>query len=52
MRILSRVSNLVRGSLAQWIGRREHRNPAAVYEAAIDDACRAVRSTAPAPRRA
>ena len=37
MLILSRVTNLIRGALAQWIGRREHRNPAAVYEAAIND---------------
>jgi phage shock protein A len=37
MYILTRVTNLVRGVLAQWIGRREHRNPAAVYEAAIED---------------
>jgi phage shock protein A len=37
MRILSRVSSLVRGLLSQWIGRREHRNPEAVYEAAIND---------------
>ena len=37
MHILTRVTNLVRGALAQWIGQREHRNPAAVYEAAIED---------------
>jgi phage shock protein A len=37
MFILSRVTNLIRGALAQWIARREHRNPAAVYEAAIND---------------
>ena len=37
MHILTRVTNLVRGTLAQWIGRREHRNPAAVYEAAIQE---------------
>jgi phage shock protein A len=37
MHILSRLTNLIRGTLAQWIGRREHRNPAAVYEAAIDE---------------
>ena len=35
MRFLSRLRNLVRGMLTQWIGRREHRNPGAVYEAAI-----------------
>src|SRR5206468_4289303 len=33
----SRVQNLVRGLLAQWVGRREHKNPAAVYEAAIQE---------------
>jgi phage shock protein A len=37
MHILTRVTNLVRGTLAQWIRRREHRNPAAVYEAAIEE---------------
>ena len=37
MRILSRVRNLLRGLLAQWIGRREHGNPEAVYEAAIQE---------------
>jgi phage shock protein A len=37
MLILSRAINLIRGTLSQWIGRREHRNPAAVYEAAIND---------------
>jgi len=37
MRFLSRLGNLVRGMLAQWIGRREHRNPGAVYEAAIQE---------------
>jgi phage shock protein A len=37
MHLVSRVTNLVRGVLAQWIGRREHRNPAAVYEAAINE---------------
>ncbi len=35
MRILARVSNLVRGTLSHWLGRRERRNPEAVYEAAI-----------------
>src|SRR4051794_13548576 len=35
MSFLRRVRNLARGLLAQWIGRREHRNPEAVYEAAI-----------------
>ncbi len=37
MHVLSRVTNLLRGIVAQWIGRREHRNPAAVYEAAINE---------------
>jgi phage shock protein A len=37
MHIVSRFTNLFRGVLSQWIGRREHRNPAAVYEAAIDE---------------
>ena len=35
MRLVARVTNLVRGSLHQWLGRRERRNPGAVYEAAI-----------------
>jgi phage shock protein A len=35
MAILARVRNLIRGVMAQWIRRREHRNPEAVYEAAI-----------------
>lgn len=34
---LSRINNLVRGWLAQWLGRREQGNPAAVYEAAIHE---------------
>lgn len=37
MHFLSRVRNLVTGLLAQWLGRREHRNPGAVYEAAIQE---------------
>lgn len=37
MPILTRVTNLLRGLLAQWVGRREHGHPAAVYEAAIND---------------
>ena len=37
MRFLSRFHNLVRGWLAQWVGGREQRNPAAVYEAAIHE---------------
>lgn len=35
MMIFTRITNLLRGLLAQWMGRREHRNPEAVYEAAI-----------------
>jgi len=37
MSFIARVRNLVRGLLARWIGRREHRNPEAVYEAAIEE---------------
>lgn len=37
MKTLSRLGNLVRGLFAQWLGRHEHRNPAAVYEAAISE---------------
>ena len=37
MRFFSRLTNLVRGVLTQWIGRREHKNPGAVYEAAIQE---------------
>lgn len=37
MRIFSRVYNLVRGTLAGWVGRREQRNPEAVYETAIQE---------------
>jgi len=37
MRFVSRLYNLVRGSLANWMGGREKRNPAAVYEAAIQE---------------
>jgi phage shock protein A len=37
MLVFSRVASLIRGALSQWVGRREHRNPAAVYEAAIND---------------
>ena len=37
MRFLARLQNLVRGLLGQWIGRREHKNPGAVYEAAIQE---------------
>jgi len=35
MAFFSRLRNLLRGTFAQWIHRREHRNPGAVYEAAI-----------------
>lgn len=35
MKLLARMRNLVRGVLGQWLGRREQRNPEAVYEAAI-----------------
>ena len=37
MRFFSRLSNLVRGIAAQWLFRRERRNPGAVYEAAIEE---------------
>jgi len=37
MRLFARLQNLVRGVLTQWLGRREHRHPAAVYEAAIQE---------------
>jgi phage shock protein A len=37
MRIVARLSNLVRGVLARWMRRRERRNPEAVYEAAIQE---------------
>ena len=35
MKFFSRLSNLVRGTLTDWLGRSERRNPEAVYEAAI-----------------
>jgi phage shock protein A len=35
MGFFARLKNLLRGTFAQWIHRREHRNPGAVYEAAI-----------------
>lgn len=35
MRFIARVSNLVRGLAARWIGGRERRHPEAVYEAAL-----------------
>jgi len=37
MRLFARIYNLFRGSLAHWISGRERRNPAAVYEAAIQE---------------
>jgi phage shock protein A len=37
MHVIARLRNLLRGVLARWIGRREHRNPEAVYEAAIEE---------------
>jgi phage shock protein A len=37
MRFVARLSNLVRGVLARWLGEREHRHPAAVYESAIQE---------------
>jgi len=35
MGLIGRFGNLVQGLFARWIGRREHRHPDAVYEAAI-----------------
>jgi phage shock protein A len=40
MHVLTRFTALLRGTFAQWLGRRERGNPAAVYEAAIDDRVR------------
>jgi phage shock protein A len=37
MRFFARLSNLVRGVAARWLGEREHRNPGAVYTAAIQE---------------
>jgi phage shock protein A len=37
MRVFSRLQNLVRGILTQWLGRRETSNPEAVYESAISE---------------
>jgi phage shock protein A len=37
MHFVTRMTNLLRGAFAQWVRRREHRNPAAVYEAAINE---------------
>ncbi|MDG2306858.1 MAG: PspA/IM30 family protein [Candidatus Binatia bacterium] len=35
MKFFSRLTNLIQGTLTNWMGRRERRNPGAVYEAAI-----------------
>lgn len=37
MRFVSRLANLIRGGLSNWLGGREKKNPAAVYEAAIQE---------------
>lgn len=37
MNFVSRLYNLVRGGLSNWMGGRETKNPAAVYEAAINE---------------
>jgi phage shock protein A len=37
MHPLARLWNLLRGAFARWIGRREHANPEAVYETAIQE---------------
>ncbi|MGH7822307.1 MAG: PspA/IM30 family protein [Candidatus Binatia bacterium] len=37
MFFLSRLRNLIRGALRQWMGVRERKNPEAVYEAAIQE---------------
>lgn len=37
MRFFARLRNLLRGTFGEWIGGRERRNPAAVYEAAIGE---------------
>lgn len=37
MGFVSRLYNLVRGGLSNWLGGREQKNPAAVYEAAIQE---------------
>jgi len=37
MRLFARARNLIRGALTGWLGRREHANPNAVYEAAIEE---------------
>jgi phage shock protein A len=37
MKLFARLRNLIRGTLARWVSEREHANPSAVYEAAIQD---------------
>jgi phage shock protein A len=37
MQLFARTWNLLRGAAGRWVGRREHRNPDAVYEAAIQE---------------
>jgi phage shock protein A len=37
MGLFARLTNLVRGVFGRWLGEREHRNPGAVYEAAIQE---------------
>jgi len=37
MRLFARLTNLMRGVFGRWLGEREHRNPGAVYEAAIQE---------------
>src|SRR5437870_13769927 len=37
MPLVGRVSNLLRGLAARWVGRREQRHPDAVYVAAIEE---------------
>jgi phage shock protein A len=37
MQLVKRMTNLVRGALAQWLGWGERRHPGAVYEAAIQE---------------
>jgi len=37
MKVFARLVNLVRGAFGRWVGEREHRNPGAVYEAAIQE---------------
>src|SRR2546425_9730428 len=37
MQLVARMTNLLRGLAARWIGRRERRHPEAVYAAAIEE---------------